>query len=210
MEDEIKKVNEVVVTPPVPAVVAPAAEEVVDTRDYKKELADKEKELGQAQHVIVGLKKSGKEKEDDDDLVDDPVITTEVIDEKLEKFKVEQSAEIFNDELAKLTDNPDKLALIKFTYDNKIMKGGFTRASIQADLASAQAIVERPQQDTIIGELKKAGISDKTKIKVGQGAGQDLPITQGATTEQMLTPMDKKIMARSGITLDEINNGIKK
>lgn len=207
MADEIKKVDGAVEAAPDAAVVAPATEIEVeeDTRDYKKELADKEKELGQAQHVIVGLKKGARA----DDTVVDTEITTEVIDEKLEKFKVEQSAEILNDELVKLTDNPDKRALIKLTYDNKIVKGGFTRASIQADLTSALAIVDRPYQEKIIGELKKTSISDKTKIKVGQGAGQELPKTAGSVTEETLSDADKRIMARSGITLEDINNGIK-
>lgn len=213
MADEIKKDGEVVIKKddnPTPAPAAAVGEEK-DQRDYKAEAEALAKELSQAQHTIVTLKK--KDKDDDkqpNDQNQNGVVTPDVLNQTLENFKIEQSSEIFNDELSKLTDNPDKQALIKLTYEKKIMKGGFTRASIQADLASALAIVDRPRQEKTIEELKKRNISDITKNKSGNVAGQDITSNSGGTTEDMLTPKDRVIMARHGLTLEDINKGIKK
>jgi len=198
-----------VVIAPVPPVSTEEKKPEVIERDYKKEAEELRNQLGKAEHTIVTLKKEKKEdKEDDDPIIDQEEITQRVED-SLEKFKIEQSSEIFEDELTKLSSDPDKKALIKLTYEGKIIKGGFSRSAIQSDLATALAIVDRPRVEKTINELKQASISDKTK-KGGSASGQDITSQSGGITDEMLSPIDRKIMARQGLTLEDINKGIKK
>lgn len=207
MADEIKKEGEVIINKDEKPAEAPAAA-AEEKRDYKAEAEMLKKQLGQAEHTIVALKKGNKEKTGGEEIP--PAVDPDVIDQKPENFKIEQSMEILEDELSKLTDDADKKALIKLTYEGKIVKGGFTRQSIKADLASALAIVDRPRQEKTISELKKKNISDITKNKSGAVSGQDIQSQSGGITEEMLTPKDRVIMARHGLTLEDINKGIKK
>jgi hypothetical protein len=188
-------------------VVVPPAPEIKKEgeRDYKVELEAAKKELGQAQHTIIKLK--GEKKEEA--VIEDEEKPKEDIDEKLEKFKAEQAKDTLEDELARLTDDPNKQELIRLHYDKRIVKTGFDRKAIKTDLADALAIVDKPRHEKTISELKQANISNKTKNTSGSAAGQDTGGNTGETREDQLTPKDKQVMARAGITLKDVNNNKK-
>lgn len=132
-----------VVTEPVVPAPAPAPEKTKE---------DLEKELSQAQHTIIELKKKKDEVP--------PVVAAP----------------------APAVDTVEK---------------------VKADLAAKEK--ELNDAKLTISELKQSGISKKTQNVSGSATGQDLGNEVGGMTEEMLTPMDRKIMARAGITLKDIN-----
>ena len=74
---------------------------------------------------------------------------------------------------------------------------------IKADLEAKSKELEAAK--LIISELKQTSISKKTTNTTGSAAGQELGHAPGEITEEMLTPKDKVIMARHGLTLKDIN-----
>ena len=173
MNEEKKNENGEIITPPAPA--SGQEQNSDDGIDYKAEFEKKEKELGQAQHVIVDLKK----KKEGSASVDVEAIKEEARKEaaeaakrEIETFKVDLSQDTISDEIGKLTTNPDKQKLIKLHYEKSVVRTGYTRDAIQGDLRKALAIVELPLQEKRMKELQQSVIS-KSTMGGGSAAGQE-------------------------------------
>lgn len=218
--DEVKTDGASVPAAVVTDTPAAAAAPVVEQRDYKAELEAKQKELEQAQYTIIKLKTDKKEKNEGKENNEEDVSTkengkdikedseeeiTKIVEERIESFKLEHTADVLDEELDNLTADPDKKELIKLTYNKRINKTGFNRLAIKADLMTALAIVDQPRLESTIKEMRQAAISRSTTTTSAPVAGQQIGDSSGMITESMLTPMDKKIMARHGLTLKDLN-----
>lgn len=135
--------------------------------DAKKALADKETELGKAQFTIVDLKK----KKDEAKPPATPEFDIEALEEKalskaqeeIEKFKLDQSKDTFEDILATFSATPEEKEKIRTTYNTSIVKTGFNRESIKQDLSNAYILANKPKFETTIKELQATAISKSTQ-----------------------------------------------
>lgn len=116
--------------------------------DYKARAEDLERELGQAKHTIVKLKRGTKEDENDDQSGVDPEnlenVVKKVLNESKEADQLLRINEVLDEEITKITTNPDEQKLIRLIYDEKITKGGMSRAEIKKDIEMARAIANYP------------------------------------------------------------------
>jgi hypothetical protein len=134
--------------------------------DIKKSLADKETELGKAQFTIVDLKKKKDEVKPVTQTVDIEAIEEKALSsarEEIEKFKVEQSKDAFEDILATFKGTPEEKEKIKTAYNTQIVKTGFNRESIRQDLENAFILANKPKFETTIKELQATAISKGTQ-----------------------------------------------
>jgi len=146
--------------------VAALATKEQELADAKKSLADKEKELGQAQFTIVGLKKTKESERPAAQEVDIEAIEEKALSkaqEEIEKFKVEQSKDTFEDILATFKGTPEEKEKIKTAYNTQIVKTGFNRESIRQDLENAFILANKPKFETTIKELQATAISKGTQ-----------------------------------------------
>jgi len=176
--------------------------------DAKKALADKETELGKAQFTIVDLKKK---KEDPKPDPVDPKIDPEVIKEtvaelakaEIEKFKVEQSADTFNDLLATFGSTPEEREAVKKVYESQIQKSGFNRDAIRADLENAHLIANKAKFEKQTSELRQANLS---KITQGNGGGssQQIEIKDSPNISEAEKAWVRATAAKRGVSEEEI------
>lgn len=149
--------------------------------DYKSENEKLVERLNKAEHTIVNLKKenktSAKRLDDDDDESDqsrnsiDAESLLAAVDERIAKSKEESALSIVEEELKKLSSNPDKVAYIKTIYNNKIVKSGLTREQIISDLKSAQAIADAPLLQARAEEINIAN-NNKTTVNMSGSGGK--------------------------------------
>lgn len=148
--------------------------------DHKAELERLKKQLGQAEHTIVELKKDKKKEKEDDDPDDEVDINDEIqkireeSKKEIDKLKVDIVKDSIVDVISSLTSNPDERELIKFIYENRIVKSGYDKQSIQDDLVSAQLLANRPKFEKTISELKRTLESETAKNKGGSAAGHNM------------------------------------
>lgn len=134
--------------------------------DAKKSLTDKETELGKAQFTIVELKKKKESDKPAAQEVDIEAIEEKALSkaqEEIEKFKVEQSKDTFEDILATFKGTPEEKEKIKTAYNTQIVKTGFNRESIRQDLENAFILANKPKFETTIKELQATAISKGTQ-----------------------------------------------
>lgn len=152
------------------AAEAAAAKAKAEEVDYKAEL-EKEtaRRLAQAEHTIVSLKKEAKEKGEPKEVDTEAIkeaLRAELMEEQkkeLEAFKVEQAKGSLDEEIAKISSNPDEQALIKFHYEKSIQKTGFDKNSIASDIQNAFIIANKPRLEKTMEELRQKAISNVTK-----------------------------------------------
>ncbi len=156
-------------------VAALAAKEQELKDAHQKVLADKDRELTQAQHTIVTLKKSKEEQKPAAQEVDIEAIETKALSkaqEEIEKFKVEQSKDTFDDILATFTLTPEEKEKVRGVYDNSIVKTGFNKESIRKDLENAFIIANKAKFESTMSELRQAAISKATQSN-GSASSQE-------------------------------------
>lgn len=160
--------------------------------DYKKQLEETEKELKQAQFKLkqANIEKkneSKKESSTKEDGVEEEDSNQEeeidsVVEQKLEKFKLEIRKDDIGSELSKLSEDEDEQKLIKILYENKIVKSGYDRESIAKDLKAAQLLANAPRIERVLKE-KKAFDDSKRGTGGGGGGGQKIASDSGTTKE---------------------------
>ena len=238
MTDETKEINgqpapvdeEEVVNNPVATQedVQEEEQEAQDTEqdsqeiDYKAELEKakailekKEKQLGQAEHKIVELKKQKKEEFDEFDEFDEEEVeykspdVKEVIREELISFKREMSSERIDETISKLTDNPDEIALIKHHYENSIKPTGFDKESIAIDIQNAYTLANAQKVLKQNNELKEALKAKKT-ISGGTGGSSAGKAVKSSGYPDTLSQADISFLKSQGITPEKYNKLNKK
>ena len=240
MTDETKEINgqpapvdeEEVVNDPVATQedVQEEEQEAQDTEqdsqeiDYKAELEKakailekKEKQLGQAEHKIVELKKQKKEEVDefdefdefDEEEKDNRPDVKEVIREELVAFKREMSSERIDETISKLTNNPDEIALIKHHYENSIKPTGFDKESIAIDIQNAYTLANAQKVLKQNNELKEALKAKKT-ISGGTGGSSAGKAVKSSGYPDTLSQADISFLKSQGITPEKYNKLNKK
>lgn len=148
-----------------------------DKIDYKAELEKAKKELNQAQHTIIKLKEKKKDEEDEEDEKDDFDLKLNELKEaqkqEFEKLKTDLVKDTIDDVLSTLTENSDEKELIRFNYENRIVRSGTDRKSIQEDLVSAQLLANKSKLSKQINELKYTLNSEMGKNKNGSATGEN-------------------------------------
>lgn len=189
--------------------------------DYKAELEKakailekKEKQLGQAEHKIVELKKQKKEEFDefdefDEEEKDNRPDVKEVIREELVAFKREMSSERIDETILKLTDNPDEIALIKHHYENSIKPTGFDKESIAIDIQNAYTLANAQKVLKQNNELKEALKAKKT-ISGGTGGSSAGKAVRSSGYPDTLSQADISFLKSQGITPEKYNKLNKK
>lgn len=192
--------------------------------DYKAELEKakailekKEKQLGQAEHKIVELKKQKKEEVDefdefdefDEEEKDNRPDVKEVIREELIAFKREMSSERIDETISKLTDNPDEIALIKHHYENSIKPTGFDKESIAIDIQNAYTLANAQKVLKQNKELKEALKAKKT-ISGGTGGSSAGKAVKSSGYPDTLSQADISFLKSQGITPEKYNKLNKK
>ncbi len=187
-------------------------EEAEKNVDYKAKVEALEKELGQAQHKIIDLKKKNKSAEpisgDDNNSNNDDDIDEKVkskIEEVLSEDRSLRVNDTIEEELEKLSDNPDEKKLIKLIYENKIVKIGISRADIKKDLEAAKILANANKTKAL---EKEAEVADKNKPSGspagGQGGGSfasDKPGSAGNWSNE-----DQALLRRYGLDPNKVKN----
>lgn len=156
-------------------------EEKVAAAAAKAELEKTKVELSQAQHTIIELKKKPNEQRTEEN----PSTTSKgqtqeadvasLVEKGLEKFKLDQTKDILEDTLAGITDPTERAATL-VAYNTRIVKSGFDKRSIIADIAAAQTLANQPKIEKTISELMVAAAAKRT-TGGGSAAGQEITPT---------------------------------
>lgn len=222
MTDETKELN----GQPAPVdteeeVKEPVASQEEDNQeiDYKAELekaiqeAEKRnKRLEQAEHKIVELKKKNKKEEEDElefDEFGEPIEKPkedirDVIKQELNSFKRDILSSTIDDEISKITDNPDEIALIKHHYENSINQSGFDKQSIQNDVQKAYALANSQKILRNNRELVEA-LKAKKSVSSGTGGSSAGPAIKESGYPEELSEQDIAFLKEQGITPEKYN-----
>ena len=186
--------------------------------DFKAELEKatkaKDEKLKQAEFNIMKLKEELKNKPPASEI--DISAIEESIKEKLlketeakfEQFKIEQAKGSIDSEIAKLSSNPEEQALIKFNYENKIVKSGFDTTSISEDLKTAHLISNRPRLEKTMDELRQKALSNMTK-----NGGEAAPSDPSDGVKKLSPDMEKWVKetaAKRGLTEAQVREKLAK
>lgn len=207
---ETKVETDVETDPPAP--VEEVKIEVQDAsteRDYRKELEEEQAKLAKVEKerdnyrtaTLIAKRKARKEKEnigddDDDDYGDGDDGTDGDIDSQadeianrvLEKIAPTLSQNVVDSEIGNYTNDPDKNSLIKFHYDNSVVKTGFDAGSIRSDIQKAIAIADAPRLRIERDEAARASLAKNTPSLSGAGHSSEVEVERhsyGWTPEQI-------------------------
>lgn len=173
-------------------IVDPASDQPVDyaaeLEKEKKARELKEKELSQAQHVIETLKKEKKEKPNEDD--DKPTIDVDDIikqvkeesSREIEAFKLEQSKDTLEEVLRSASNDPKEQELIRFHYENSIVKKGFSRSSIIDDIENAKVLANKNKLTKIFSEVSKSQAAQSARSG-GSASGQPVELSDDSLAD---------------------------
>tara|TARA_R110000868_G_scaffold146635_1_gene367540 strand:+ start:134 stop:781 length:648 start_codon:yes stop_codon:yes gene_type:complete len=175
MSEEVK-----VAEPVAEAVAAPEPKPEAPNVDYAAEMkkisdakAAKERELAQAQHTIVELKR----KKD----AEQPDIAA-MLDERLEAIRNESRAEIERakselagdivaEEISRMSADPTAQELIAHHYQNSIQRSGMTRSQVRDDVRKAFTLAHGPIVEKLASEVAHAN-GARAATQTGYASGQ--------------------------------------
>jgi len=180
--------------------------------DHKAEAEKLRSQLKQAEHTIITLKKDKKPKADEggDDEGDDkgvrPDAVEQIVKSVTEQIRQDQSSDVLNEELLKLTTDADEIAHIKLIYENKIVRSGYTRADIAKDLEMARAVANAPRIQKNAEEIQRAALTKTTTETKGGSSGASIPSDTPADTNWNANEMAlfQQVAAKMGTTVDKI------
>ncbi len=157
--------------------VAALAKAQENAENYKKGMLNAKDELKKKKNI------------DPEELVK---VIGEVFDKKLESFQGVLTKNTFENTLASLTSNKAKQDLIKFHYENSIVKSGTDPQSIANDLENALLIADKK---IFIKEKKELAIAANNRSQIGNTGmgGSDKPgSTKKFFTDQQLIDLRKR------------------
>lgn len=192
MTEVIKKVDET--TPG----ASPETKETI-SKSVEAELLEqlnvKAKELEQAQHKIVELKKTSKE-----DSIDQEEFKKQILEEvktehqkEIDKIRAEFASTAIIETLEKLVPDEEERKEVLDVYKTKVVKSGITKEDISKDLEIARIIVTNKKDSVKAEELKKGY---EAKLAAG---GYVPPTDTTKTDEKQLSSLDKELIRKMGI-----------
>lgn len=166
--------------------------------DYQKELdlarqalEKKDKQLGQAEHVIEKLKSEGSE-------VNTATIE-ELIERKFQSFTQQVRGDAIDGLIGSYSSNDDEAALIKHHLENSIKPSG----DDVTDIINAKALANKARFTQQTSEIKRAKM--QTEADNATTAGQK----EESKTKPRLSAQDKAIMKAYGLTEEELQKGVR-
>ena len=166
--------------------------------DYQKELEmarqaleKKDKQLGQAEHVIEKLKSEGSE-------VNSATIE-ELIERKFQSFTQQVRGDAIDNLIGSYSSNEDEAALIKHHLENSIKPSG----DDVTDIINAKALANKARFTQQTSEIKRAKM--QTEADKATSAGQK----EESKSKSRLSAEDKKIMRAYGLTEEELQKGVR-
>lgn len=214
MEKEEKKVDSTTKSPAPATETKKEEEKVVDTTgqqeedkvDYKAELEKVQKKLGQAEYKLTEQDKELRRKKEadktpelDDDDDDEKQVLGDLVEKEVKRVQEVLVRDMIEDTLDETTKNPDERVLIKWYYDNKIVKSGFTKRDIVSDINDAKLLANRQKYEKRMDEVKEA-----LKAKAGESNGSTTGQQETPTELPKLSPQEERILARHGLTAKDI------
>ncbi len=184
-----------------------AAKKASEEIDFKAELEkakaakeEKEEQLRKAEFTIEKLKSKKEAPEIDLEAIEESIREklSKEQEAKFEQLKTEQAKSLLESEIAKITSNPDEQELIRFNYENRIVKSGHDAKSISEDLNNAYLISNKPRLEKTMEELRKKAISNMTK-----NGGEAAPSESKAPGAKLSPEMEawvKKTAAARGLS----------
>lgn len=166
--------------------------------DYQKELEmarqaleKKDKQLGQAEHVIEKLKSEGSE-------VNNSTIE-ELIERKFQSFTQQVRGDAIDSLIGSYSSNEDEATLIKHHLEHSIKPSG----DDVTDIINAKALANKSRFTQQTSEIKRAKL--QTEPSKATTAGQKEETKRKAN----LSSEDKKIMKAYGLTEEELEKGVR-
>lgn len=215
MENETKPVETVTTEPLAPEVQTNEVVEPVDqpkepSIDYAMEY-EKEKERREKAEFALYKKKKAERAAKQTQEADSGVVDTDEIKKQVEdtfyamnEAQREKDAEdVIDEELMRLTSNPDELKLIRFKYDNAINKTGFSRLAIRQDLDDAKFLANKSRYLKEKSELAQSAISKQTITNSGGGTNLDRPVHTDDLSKQF-SKQDWEFMQKRKFTPEQI------
>lgn len=162
--------------------------------DYKSE-AEKYRKIAEDRlGALQRMQKARNQKEETpDEPEEDSNDVLKLVDERLNRF---QSQAVLEDELARITDNPDERELVRLVYENDLKVSGATRDDVKSALRKALAIANLPKLE--------AQLREKTAKEVKKSIAEDKSMSEGAASggsgrlppkgEQKAAPGQSKFM----------------
>ena len=90
----------------------------------------------------------------------------EIVERKLETIRRDERADVIEDEIASLTDNPYEQELVRSVYENEVRPSGWSRKAIKEDLVKALLWANRSKlEETALKNAKRKIAKDQATTK---------------------------------------------
>lgn len=138
--------------------------------DYKSEyerlqgeLAQKNERIAKQDKKIIKLKRKEDDEDQDDEDKADNADLNELVSQKVQEQMNSFVADTIDEELDKLSSNEDEKKLIKWYFDNRIVKSGWAKKDVIQYLGEAKALANAKKFLATSKMLAKKVKSDDTK-----------------------------------------------
>lgn len=139
--------------------------------DYKAEyerltgeVAQKNERISKQDKKILKLKKQKKEEYQDDDEEEEPDIDT-VVSQKVEEQMNAFVEDTIDEEISKVSSNEDEQKLIRWYFNNRIVKTGWSKKEIIDYVSDAKALANKGKVISTKKIIEKKDASDKSAGK---------------------------------------------
>lgn len=161
----------------------------------RQELEKKNKQIGQAEHVIETLKKEGGQATTDN--IED--VVNRLVEEKVSHLTEKVRGDKIENLVSAYASSTDEAELIKFHLQNSIKQSG----DDVTDIINAKAIANKARFQQQTAEIKRAqNVPEAEKVT---SAGQK----PAKADDLKLSPEEQKIMRQFGVTKDDLQNGVR-
>lgn len=195
-------------TPPAPV---EKVEQPTPEVDYKAELERVQGQLKKAEHAIIKAKQSKKEEpieeQEEDELPDVDDVVDKAVQKGLSKIHSDLADDTIDDTLDNLASDADERKLIKFHYENSIVRSGISRASIKEDMRKAKLLANAPRYERENKELEETVRAKTTTVKTaapGSGGGSQ----PEEDMRKHFTARDWSFMQQRGWNKEQIRKAI--
>lgn len=175
-----------------------------ENETLKAEQEATKKRLGQAEHVIETLKREKAEKPSENPASAPSAPAAQAVneDEIVQKVHLRLAetiaSESLDESLSSLSEDPEEREEILKEYKASIVKSGFTKSAIRADLAKAAALVRSQQNAKSAAEAAAAAKSAATTPSAGGGSAPTGRKAEDASWKKHLSKADLEYMTRNG------------
>lgn len=179
--------------------------EADDSIDFQAENERLTRQLGQAEHTIVNLKKKKKTPIDPKPKINIKRRVDRLVEERLTSFKMETRQDVINEILDNVSTSPEERQVIKLYYEKKFKPTGFTREAIMEDIENAKILANKKNVLKENSELRQALASKRSIANTSPGVNQNRPEID--TTKGKLSEADLKLLEHTARSSREVVEG---